>query len=99
MHSSNCTPLFFYTNEAKSFFDQSSAKRIFGSVSVTEDEFESLARKMDLEQSNVDRCAAILDVENQTTSATLEAFHRLTREAYRAHGSPPYYRRAYSPDK
>lgn len=63
-----------YQSKARSFFDQSSPKSIFRSVFVTEDEFASNARKMDLEQSNVDRCAAILDGENQKKiSNSLEA--------------------------
>ena len=57
--------ILLYQSKAKSFFDQSSSKRILGSVFVTEDELEKLARMMDLEKSNVDRCAAILDAENQ----------------------------------
>lgn len=57
--------ILIYQSKAKSFFDQSSLTRIPRSVFVTEDEFESLARKMDLEQSNVDHCAAIVDAENQ----------------------------------
>ena len=57
--------ILLYQSKAKSFFDQSSSKRILGSVFVTEDELEKLARMMDLEQSSVDRCAAILDAENQ----------------------------------
>ncbi|KAF6225376.1 hypothetical protein HO173_012760 [Letharia columbiana] len=63
-----------YQSKAKSFFDQSSPKRVSRSVFVTEDEFASIARKIDLEQSNVDRCAAILDGENQNNfSNSLEA--------------------------
>ncbi len=54
-----------YLSKAKTFFDQSSPKRLLKSVLVTEDEFESLAKKMDLQQSNVDRCASIFDAENQ----------------------------------
>lgn len=63
-----------YQSKGKSFFDQSSPKRVSRSVFVTEDEFASIARKMDLEQSHVDRCAAILDGENQNNfSNSLEA--------------------------
>ena len=66
--------ILMYQSKAKSFFDQSSAKRILGSVFVTEDEFESLVRKMDLEQSNVDRCAAIVNAEYQNNiNDSLEA--------------------------
>lgn len=66
--------ILLYQSKAKSFFDQSSPKRILSSVFVTEDEFESLIRKMDLDQSNVDRCAAILDAENlNDNSDSLEA--------------------------
>lgn len=54
-----------YQSKAKSYFEQSSPRRILRSAFVTKVEFESLARKMDLEQSNVDRFAAIVDSENQ----------------------------------
>ena len=57
--------MLIYQSKAKCFFEQSSARRIIRSVFVTEDEFGSLARKMDLQQSVVDRCAATLNVENQ----------------------------------
>ena len=56
-----------YQSKAKHFFEQSSAKRIIRSVFVTEDEFGSLARKMDVEQSIVDRCAATLNTKNQAS--------------------------------
>ena len=76
--------ILLYQSKAKSFFDQSSPKRILGSVFVTEDEFESLARRMDLEQSNVDRCAAILDAENQNDiSDSLEALSISQYEKHR----------------
>ena len=76
--------ILLYQSKAKSFFDQSSPKRILGSVFVTEDEFESLARRMDLEQSNVDRCAAILDAENQNDiSDSLEALSISQHEKHR----------------
>ena len=76
--------ILLYQSKAKSFFDQSSPKRIIGSVFVTEDEFERLARKMDLEQSSVDRCAAILDAENQNDiSNSLEALSISQYEKHR----------------
>ena len=66
--------ILLYQSKVRSFFDQSSPKRIFRSVFITEDEFACIARKMDLEQSNVDRWAAILDGENQNNfSNSLEA--------------------------
>lgn len=66
--------ILLYQSKAKSFFDQSSPKRMLSSAFVTEDDFESLIRKMDFEQSNVDRCAAILDAENlNDISDSLEA--------------------------
>ena len=76
--------ILLYQSKAKSFFDQSSPKRILGSVFVTEDELERLARRMDLEQSNVDRCAAILDAENQNDiSDSLEALSISQHEKHR----------------
>lgn len=72
-----------YQSKAKSFFDQSSPKRILRSAFVTEDEFESLATKMELEQSNVDRCAAILDAENQNKiSNSLEVLSIVQNEKH-----------------
>ena len=72
-----------YQSKAKSFFDQSSLTRIPRSVFVTEDEFESLARKMDLEQSNVDHCAAIVDAENQSNiNDSLKALSIVQREKH-----------------
>ena len=66
--------ILMYESKAKRFFDQSSSKRILRSAFVIEDEFGSLARKMDLEQSHVDRCAATLGAENQNNiSDSLEA--------------------------
>lgn len=63
-----------YQSKAKSFFDQSSSKRKLRSVFISADEFESLARKMDLEQANVDRCAAILEAGiRNSISDSLEA--------------------------
>lgn len=56
-----------FQSKAKHFFDQSSAKRIIRSVFVTEDEMGKLTKKMDVEQSIVDRCAAILNTENQAS--------------------------------
>ena len=76
--------ILLYQSKVKSFFDQSSPKRILGSIFITEDEFESLARRMDLEQSNVDRCAAILDAENQNDiSDSLEALSICQYEKHR----------------
>ena len=76
--------ILLYQSKAKSFFDQSSPKRILGSVFVTEDEFESLARRMESEQSNVDHCAAILDAENQNDiSNSLEALSISQYEKHR----------------
>lgn len=64
-----------YQSKAKSFFDQRSAKRIIRSTFVTEEEFKVMAKRMDLEQSNVDHCATILDAENRNNiSDSLEAF-------------------------
>lgn len=72
-----------YQSKAKSFFDQSSPKRILRSAFVTEDEFESLARKIELEHSNVDRCAAILDAENQNKiSNSLEVLSIIQNEKH-----------------
>ena len=63
-----------YLSKAKSFFDQSFTKRALKSVFVAGDEFEYLAKNMDLEYSNVDRCAATLNTENQNNiSDSLEA--------------------------
>ena len=59
--------ILMYQSKAKHFFEQSSAKRIIRSVFVTEDELGSLAKKMDVEQVNVDRCAATLTTENQAS--------------------------------
>ena len=75
--------ILLYQAKAKSFFDQSSFKRILSSVFVTEDEFEDLAKKMDLEEANVDRCAAILDAENRNDiSNSLEALSIAQCEKY-----------------
>ena len=83
MRSSDCTLLYFYTKRKPSFFDQSSVKSILSSVFVTEDEFEDLAKKMDLEEANVDRCAAILDAENRNDiSNSLEALSIAQCEKY-----------------
>ena len=59
--------ILMYQSKAKYFFEQSSAKRIIRSVFVTEDEMGRLAKKMDVEQSIVDRCAATLNTENQAS--------------------------------
>ena len=76
--------ILLYQSKAKGFFDQSSPQRILESVFVTEDEFERLARRMDLEQSKVDRCAAILDAENQNNiSDSLEALSISQYEKHR----------------
>ena len=75
--------ILMYQSKAKRFFDQGSSKRILRNAFVTEDEFGSLARKMDLEQSHVDRCAATLDTENQNNiSDSLEA---LSISQYKKH--------------
>ena len=75
--------ILMYQSKARSFFDQSSPKRILRSVFITEDEFEVLARKMDFEQSNVDRCAAIVDAEYQNNiSDSLEALTIAQREKH-----------------
>lgn len=75
--------ILMYQSKAKSFFDQSSPKRILRGVFVTEDEFANMARKMDLQQSDVDRCAAILDAENQNSvSDSLEALSINQQEKY-----------------
>ena len=59
--------ILMYQSKAKHFFDQSSVKRIIRSAFVTEDEMGRLAKKMDVEQSIVDRCAATLNTENQAS--------------------------------
>ena len=76
--------ILLYQSKAKVFFDQSSPKRILGTVFFSENELESLARRMDLEQSNVDRCAAILDAENRNDiSDSLEALSISQYEKHR----------------
>ena len=59
--------ILMYQSKAKYFFDQSSVKRIIRSAFVTEDEIGRLAKKMDVEQSSVDCCAATLNTENQAS--------------------------------
>ena len=59
--------ILMYQSKAKHFFDQSSAKRIIRSAFVTEDEMGKLAKKMEVEESVVDRCAATLNTENQAS--------------------------------
>ena len=59
--------ILMYQSKAKHFFDQSSLKRIIRSASVTENEMGGLLKKMDVEESIVDRCAASLNTENQAS--------------------------------
>ena len=75
--------ILLYQSKAKSFFDQSSSKRILKSTLITEDEFENLAKKMIREQSNVDHYAAILDAQNQNSiSDSLETLSISQCEKY-----------------
>lgn len=75
--------ILMYQSKAKRFFDQSSSKRILRSAFVREDEFGGLARKMDLEQSHVDHCAATLRAENQNNiNDSLEALSITQREKH-----------------
>lgn len=75
--------ILMYQSKAKRFFDQSSSKRILRSAFVREDEFGGLARKMDLEQSHVDHCAATLRAENQNNiNDSLEALSITQREQH-----------------
>ena len=75
--------ILMYQSKAKRFFDQSSSKRILRSAFVREDEFGGLARKMDLEQSHVDHCAATLRAENQNNiNDSLEALLITQREKH-----------------
>ncbi len=60
-----------YQSKARSFFDQSSPKRILRSVFITEDEFEVLARKMELEQSTWIVALLSWMQSTKTTSVTL----------------------------
>ena len=66
--------ILMYQSKAKHFFDENTAKRILRSAFVTEDEMGRLAKKMDVEESIVDRCAAALNTENQASiNDSLEA--------------------------
>ena len=66
--------ILMYQSKAKHFFDENKAKRIIRSAFVTEDEMVRLAKKMDVEESIVDRCAATLNTENQASiNDSLEA--------------------------
>ena len=66
--------ILMYQSKAKHFFDENMAKRIIRSAFVTEDEMGRLAKRMDVEESIVDRCAATLNTENQASiNDSLEA--------------------------
>lgn len=75
--------ILMYLSNAKHFFDENTAKRIIRSAFVTEDEMSRLAKKMDLEESIVDRCAATLNTENQASiNDSLEALSISQDENY-----------------
>ena len=75
--------ILMYQSKAKHFFDQSSLKRIIRSAFVTEDEMGTLAKKMDVEESTVDRCAATLSTEKQgSIIESLDALSTGQHESY-----------------
>ena len=72
-----------YLLKAKAYFEQSFLKRHLKSTLVTTRDFDNLAKKLDLELSNVDRCAAIVDAENQSNANAALMAHSL--ESYKIH--------------
>ena len=63
-----------YLSRAKSFFEQSTPKRMIKGVFIAEEEFQELSSQIAQEQSQADRCAAIVDKESHNNmSDTLEA--------------------------
>ena len=56
-----------YLCKAKAFFQQSTPKRLVKSVFVAEEEFQELLTNINLEQSEVDRCAMSVPTERQNT--------------------------------
>ena len=68
------TAVLLYLSRAKSFFEQSTPKRMIKSIFIAEEEFQELSSKIALEQSQADRCAAIVDKDSHDNmSDTLDA--------------------------
>ncbi len=55
--------IMLYLSKAKSFFEQTSVKRMLKSAIVTQDEFAKYLQSIIDEQQNVDRYAALVDAE------------------------------------
>lgn len=72
-----------YLSKAKSFFEQTSVKRMLKSAVLSQDEFANLSQSIMNEEHNVDRYAALVDAENRTNiSAALEALSINQNEKY-----------------
>lgn len=66
--------ILLYLSKVKAFFQQSTPRRLLKGVFVAEEEFQELSTKLTLEQSEVDRCAVIVQTESHNTmSDTLDA--------------------------
>lgn len=66
--------ILLYLSKAKAFFQQSTPKRLLKGVFVAEEEFQELSTILTLKQSEVDRCAVIVQTESHNTmSDTLDA--------------------------
>ena len=59
--------ILLYLSKAKAFFQQSTPRRLLKGVFIAEEEFQELSAKTTLEQSEVDRCAVIVQTENNNT--------------------------------
>ena len=64
------TAILLYLYKAKAFFQQSTPKCMLKGIFIAEEEFQELSKKISVEESEVDRCAVIVQTENHNSMST-----------------------------
>ena len=75
------TTMLLYLSKAKRFFEQNSAKRMLKAIFVSQEEFQELDGRMNVEQTRVDRCAGLVDAETRNSMKKALSNHSISEES------------------